>query len=519
MYNPNYGYSPAPSHQPPTSLPFSSTPSNVRPQRPRFGHPGPASYPRPRSSASKPNPVSYPESARGQYGNSEDYIDNMRNKYPMTSDLCNSYQDEYPKFESYADSPIRNSYGNTSDGYMNSSMRSVYGSVSDNFMSTPPRSSFGNSDAYVDGMRGPTDSMVNNYSNSNNRSMDASFSSMNNSSQNSTAYFTCNESFYESPKRPLFPGNSPFPHSPSKFPLKSVGYNAENRPDFQRRFQNKKDKFKADSSLAIKPVSIYDNRRGPRKKTMASKSEWRCTVCNIDFTSGIPYEMHLRGAKHAKKLKLQDALQSIQSQVAQSKEIAPVGKSFRCELCNITANSSLQLQTHLDGTKHKTKLLQQQQSKEKKPETESEVEPEVNGKSNGAAVVRPLPTEFGEPQQAKMCKFSCDICNLILNSEIQLQQHLTSKKHQAKVEGKPYQKRKFKRKKDDDENEEKTEAEPKTVDDVTESNAATETTTQEPATSETSETKTETSNTGEARKMVVGVKTLSASFVQGDTLQ
>ncbi|XP_055937808.1 zinc finger RNA-binding protein-like isoform X2 [Argiope bruennichi] len=487
MYNPNYGSSSSSSHQQPTSAPFSSTPSNVRPQRPRFGFPGPAAYPRPRSSASKPNPECYSES-RGQYGYSEDYLDNMGNKYPMTSDYGNVYSDEYLESESY-------------------------GSVSENCMNTPRRCSFGNSDAYVESMRGTIDSMVNNYTNSpNDTRLDTSLSPMHNSSQNSTAYFTCNESFYESPKRPLFVGNlpaSPLQYSPSKFPQINSGYNADNRSDFQGWFQNKKDKFKADSSLAIKS-------RGPRKKAMASKSEWRCTVCCMDFTSSIPYDMHLRGAKHAKKLKLQDALQSIQSQVAQSKEIAPLGKSFRCELCNITANSSLQLQTHLEGTKHKNKLSQLQQSKEKITEKDAEAALEVNGKSNGAAIVRPLPAEFGEPQQTKMCKFSCDICNLILNSEIQLQQHLASKKHQAKVEGKPYNKKKLKRK-NDDESEEKTEQ--KTVDNATETSAAIETATQESATNDISEAKNETSNIGEARKMVVGVKTLSACFVQGDTLQ
>lgn len=232
---------------------------------------------------------------------------------------------------------------------------------------------------------------------------------------------------------------------------------------------------------------------------MATKSEWHCSVCSIDFTSSIPYEMHLRGAKHAKKLKLQDAYHLIQMQVAQNKEIAPVGKSFRCDLCNITANSSLQLQTHLDGTKHKNKLLLLQQPKEKKEESDSS---EVNGKSNGSSLIRPLPAEFGEPQPSKVCKFSCDTCSLTVNSDIQLQQHLTSKKHQAKVEGKPLQKKKFKKKSSDDDK----------AENETDTEAAT-------LTSDNFETNAEETNTTEPRKMIMGVKTLSASFVQGDTLQ
>lgn len=37
-------------------------------------------------------------------------------------------------------------------------------------------------------------------------------------------------------------------------------------------------------------------------------------MCDIDFTSRHPYAMHFQGAKHAKKLKMQESLQTIQSQ-------------------------------------------------------------------------------------------------------------------------------------------------------------------------------------------------------------
>lgn len=490
MYNSNYGYPPGPSHLQPTFLPFSSTPSNIRPQRPRFASYGISAYPRPRSSASKPNPDSFSDNMRNNY---EGYDKESKKEFPMTSNFSNSYQHEFSAPER---SPIRDSYGNSSESFLNSSSRSNYG----------------NSDSY-DNIRGmPSDSMINNYGNSKNR-MDISYSSsttspyLNNSnsihSLNDTAYYSCNESFYESPKKSPYLGNAPnMNFSPSlysavKLPLISTV--PDRRPDFQGHIQNKKDKFKADSSR--KQKSIYEKKFNPEKRRMATKSEWHCSVCSIDFTSSIPYEMHLRGAKHAKKLKLQDAYHLIQMQVAQNKEIAPVGKSFRCDLCNITANSSLQLQTHLDGTKHKNKLLLLQQPKEKKEESDSS---EVNGKSNGSSLIRPLPAEFGEPQPSKVCKFSCDTCSLTVNSDIQLQQHLTSKKHQAKVEGKPLQKKKFKKKSSDDdkaENETDTEAEAATL------------------TSDNFETNAEETNTTEPRKMIMGVKTLSASFVQGDTLQ
>ncbi|GFS84222.1 zinc finger protein [Nephila pilipes] len=513
MYNSNYGYPPGPSHQQSTSLPFSSTPSsNTRPQRPRFAFSGPSAYPRPRSSASKPNPDSYSENVRNNF---EVFNEESKNNFPTTSNFSNSYQDEFRSPEGYLNSPVRNNYGNSSESLLNTPTRSSYANSSENYMKNFLLSKFGISDNNNSNVRGmPSDSMVNNYGNSNNR-MDVSFSSSNNSpypnnssihSLNDTAYYSCNESFYESPKKSPYLGNAPnmnfspssLPFSAAKLPLISTV--PERRPDFQGHIQNKKDKFK--SNLTGKPKSFYEKKFSQEKRTMATKGEWHCSVCCIDFTSNIPYEMHLRGAKHAKKLKLKDALQLIQMQVSQNTEIAPIGKSFRCDLCNITANSSLQLQTHLDGTKHKNKLLQQQQPKENKEESDST---EVNGKSNGSALIRPLPAEFGEPQPTKIFKFSCDTCNVTLNSDIQLQQHLTSKKHQAKVEGKPFQKKKFKTKKGDDEK-----AENEMTNTEATEGVATETV--------TGYTNAEETNTTEARKMIVGVKTLSASFVQGDTL-
>lgn len=83
--NTNYGYSPSgyPS-------PYSSTPTGIRTQRPRFGYSAPSMYPRPRSSASKPNPDSFSDSMINNYGTSTSHIDSSFN-----SENGNSYDDSY----------------------------------------------------------------------------------------------------------------------------------------------------------------------------------------------------------------------------------------------------------------------------------------------------------------------------------------------------------------------------------------------------------------------------------------
>ncbi|GIY43055.1 hypothetical protein CEXT_394521 [Caerostris extrusa] len=489
MANPNYRYPPAPRHpQPPMA--HGSIYANAQPQRSRFAFAGPPSYPRPRSSATKPNPENQ-EALRGRFGSSEGYME--KSNFSMSSNYGNnSFEDEYSTPESYSTTPLKSSFG----------------SISENFTSTPIGSSYGRSL----GNSMYADSMMNNYGNSNNR-VDSSFTGINNdpypnsndsfNSPNNSLYYSCNESFSESPKKTLLPLNPAFVSSISS---QQHSFNPIDRHDFPRYSQNKKDKFKQRT-----------NERKFPKQSMKMKTEWQCSVCSMRFTSNIPYEMHLRGAKHAKKLKLQDALQSIKVQVDQTKEIDPVGNVFRCDMCNITANSSVQLQTHLDGTKHKTKLQQQQNPKEEN-KTEPKAESEVNGKSNGAAVIRALPAEFGEPQRVKMCKFSCVTCGLVLNSDTQLQQHLGSKKHQAKVEGKPAHRKKLKPKQTDEENDNK----PGDIKSV--SNKAPENTEEceKTAKDKESENKTEsseTTNVAETRKTFVGVKTLSSSFVFGDTLQ
>ena len=41
--------------------------------------------------------------------------------------------------------------------------------------------------------------------------------------------------------------------------------------------------------------------------------------------------------------------------------------------------------------------------------------------ANGS-LVRTLPSDFGEPQPSKITKYACEVCNVAVNSETQLQQ-------------------------------------------------------------------------------------------------
>jgi Zinc-finger of C2H2 type len=66
----------------------------------------------------------------------------------------------------------------------------------------------------------------------------------------------------------------------------------------------------------------------------------------MDFSGQSVLDMHLTGAKHAKKIKSMQIL----SELTTSGQLTSVSSTLRCEACGIDANSSQQLQTHLAGT-------------------------------------------------------------------------------------------------------------------------------------------------------------------------
>ncbi|XP_039277422.1 zinc finger protein 385B isoform X2 [Nilaparvata lugens] len=97
--------------------------------------------------------------------------------------------------------------------------------------------------------------------------------------------------------------------------------------------------------------ALVDNIAGrlPTKKPVEKS---RCDICNIEVI-GKNLDLHLAGVKHFKKMKLLESLAKIQEQT--DSEPAPTNPllCFKCEVCNVSANSIQQLQLHTQGIKHK----------------------------------------------------------------------------------------------------------------------------------------------------------------------
>ncbi|XP_044028450.1 zinc finger protein 385D-like isoform X2 [Siniperca chuatsi] len=95
-----------------------------------------------------------------------------------------------------------------------------------------------------------------------------------------------------------------------------------------------------------------------------------------------------------------------------------------CSLCKVAVNSASQLQAHNSGTKHKTML------EARSGDGAIKSFPRTGVKAKLAA-----PPESSTGLQNKT--FHCKICDVHVNSETQLKQHISSRRHKDRAAGKP----------------------------------------------------------------------------------
>ncbi|XP_034182090.1 zinc finger protein 346 isoform X2 [Osmia lignaria lignaria] len=99
--------------------------------------------------------------------------------------------------------------------------------------------------------------------------------------------------------------------------------------------------------------AVMDNIMGnlPTKKPLV-----RCNDCDLSFTSQTVLDTHLQGARHAKQMRSKNIMASLEeTKVAFTKDEETNG--LKCNVCNVCLNSIQQLQTHLNGSRHKKKAM------------------------------------------------------------------------------------------------------------------------------------------------------------------
>ncbi|NXH54596.1 Z385B protein, partial [Rhabdornis inornatus] len=227
----------------------------------------------------------------------------------------------------------------------------------------------------------------------------------------------------------------------------------------------------------------------PKKKQVIS-----CNVCQLRFNSDSQAEAHYKGSKHAKKVKALEATKNkpkagsskdstkvnmgcsatpVTANISDKSEdkgkekpssasqqsntevdgflpkpgVAPAApassskstngaantvteseeekakKLLYCSLCKVAVNSLSQLEAHNTGSKHKTMVEAR----------------------NGAGPIKSYPRPGSRMKVQNGSKgsglqnktFHCEICDVHVNSEIQLKQHISSRRHKDRVAGKP----------------------------------------------------------------------------------
>ncbi|XP_069791961.1 zinc finger protein 385B isoform X2 [Narcine bancroftii] len=128
---------------------------------------------------------------------------------------------------------------------------------------------------------------------------------------------------------------------------------------------------------------------------------------------------------HATKTVISLAAVSVDgtSTTATESEEEKAKKLLYCSLCKVAVNSLSQLEAHNTGSKHKTMV-----------EARIGAGPIKSYPRPGSKAKLPNGTK-GSGLQNKT--FHCEICDVHVNSEIQLKQHISSRRHKDRVAGKP----------------------------------------------------------------------------------
>ncbi|TKS67735.1 Zinc finger protein 385B [Collichthys lucidus] len=115
----------------------------------------------------------------------------------------------------------------------------------------------------------------------------------------------------------------------------------------------------------------------------------------------------------------QDAPLSAESEEEKAKKL------LYCSLCKVAVNSLSQLEAHNAGSKHKTML-----------EARSGAGP-IKAYPRPGAKLKNGSTNCLKGSGLQNKTFHCQICDVHVNSEIQLKQHISSRRHKDRVAGKP----------------------------------------------------------------------------------
>ncbi|XP_038054016.1 zinc finger protein 346-like [Patiria miniata] len=141
-----------------------------------------------------------------------------------------------------------------------------------------------------------------------------------------------------------------------------------------------------------------------------------CSVCGLTFTGAEQVQMHLTGARHAKKLRQLAQKQKLEEVKEEPANTSSVSAGFYCKYCDVVCTAQSQLDQHFQGSKHKNVMDAAKQA------------------TSNRLGAQPASSEAATPASAV---YACPTCNVTANSEQQYLQHCSSAKHNNKLLNRP----------------------------------------------------------------------------------
>ena len=176
--------------------------------------------------------------------------------------------------------------------------------------------------------------------------------------------------------------------------------------------------------------SVTDNTSPKNTETI----KYHCEICNINLNSQIVYDQHLIGQKHLKK--------ATQAKDEKTEKKSSDKISLKCDICQINNLSKYTHGQHLVGQRHIKKLAELSNNGKSsvvissKTEVISSCEPAIASStltsipivndSNNTTVAKPLAKPLNND-------FKCELCNVAVPTNDQLNIHLGGKKHLMKT--------------------------------------------------------------------------------------
>ena len=163
--------------------------------------------------------------------------------------------------------------------------------------------------------------------------------------------------------------------------------------------------------------------------------EHYCSICVSGFTSATQLASHLTGSKHAKRVKLLPEGSEDKALAERLKERHCYGGAtpgsrtggYNCTPCELSFNSSSQLEQHLAGGKHERKMCELRG--ETIPVKERKVKPKTDEADKGEAE-----GDEGNKVKESSSTYTCVVCTMQFNSQEQANAHLEGARHKKRAD-------------------------------------------------------------------------------------